>query len=159
MFISLGANQLSYNSSHPRPVANAASEGHHVIADCLLQELAKYSPVKLDHTIKVDIQWMLLYAAKDGNEKRIRAFLPKGGDIKFRPKGERCTPPCGALFSVPKPLRIVRLSLARDADPNIAVPHQEKRLEWKLAPNTPLRYAPRGELRHNQDLAEVGHVC
>lgn len=141
MLISLGANQLAYDRFHQRPVSSAASQGHHIIADYLLQELANYSAMKLDHTIKVDIQWMLLYAAKEGSEKRVRAFLSKGADINFRPKGERCTPLCGALFSAPRPLRIVKFLLARGADPNISAPHQEKRPAWKLPPNTPLRLA------------------
>ncbi|EAW16732.1 Ankyrin repeat protein [Aspergillus fischeri NRRL 181] len=145
MLISLGANPLSYDRLFHRPAANAASQGHYDIADYLLQELGKYkhSPIRLDHTIMAEIQWMLLYAAKEGNEKQIRLCLSKGADINFQPRGERCTPLCGALLSAPAPqaLRVVKLLLGHGADPNIALPAKRSSPGWKLPPNLPLGLA------------------
>lgn len=125
MLIFLGANQLSYDRFFHRPAANAASQGHHLVADYLLQELANYSPARLNHTLRVDIHWMLLYAAKEGNEKRMRWFISNGADINFQPRGERCTPLCGALLSAPQPLRTVKFLLGHGADPSIALPTQK----------------------------------
>lgn len=107
MLISLGANPLSYDRFFHRPAANAASQGHHHVADYSLQGLGKYSPVTLNQTIMIEIQLMLLCAAKEGKVKLIRLFLSKGADINFQPKGEKFTPLCGALLSAPEPSKIV----------------------------------------------------
>ncbi|KAL5357559.1 ankyrin repeat-containing domain protein [Aspergillus floccosus] len=142
MLVSLGANLLSYDRSFHRPAANAASQGHHIVADYLLLEMGKYSPVKLNRTIMIDIQWMLLYAAKEGNEKRMSTFLAKGADVNFQLKGERCTPLCGALLSAPQPLKTIKFLLDRGADPNIALPMKNSRSGgWKLPPSPPLSLA------------------
>ncbi len=50
MLISLGVNRLSYERFFHRPTANTASQGHHYVADYLLQELGKYPPIKLSQT-------------------------------------------------------------------------------------------------------------
>ncbi|KAL2807648.1 ankyrin repeat-containing domain protein [Aspergillus granulosus] len=108
MLISLGANRLSYDRFFHRPAANAASQGHHHVADYLLQELGKYPPVKLNQTIM----------------------------------GEKCTPLCGALFSAPRPWKIVKLLLDHGADPNIALPPSISNSGgWKPRPRPPLSLA------------------
>lgn len=143
MLLSLGANLLSYDRLFHRPAANAASQGYFDIAVYLLQELGKYKHSRLDHTIMAEIQWVLLYAAKEGNEKQIRWCLSKGADINFQSRGERCTPLCGALLSAPAPLRVVKLLLDRGADPNIPLPGQKFSPGWKLPPIPPLGLAVR----------------
>ncbi|EAU33546.1 predicted protein [Aspergillus terreus NIH2624] len=142
MLVPLGASLLSYDRSFHRPAANAASQGHHLVADYLLQEMGRYAPVKLNRTIMAEMQWMLLYAAKEGNVKRVRIFLSKGADINFQPKGERCTPLCGALSSAPRPLKAVKFLLDRGADPNIALSVKNTRTGgWKTPASPPLGLA------------------
>lgn len=132
----------TYDLLRQRPIANTASQGHHLVADYLLQELVSYSPVKLNHTIKMDIQWMLVYAAKDGNEERVRSCLSKGADINFQPKKVEGTTLCGALSSAPRPLEVVKLLLSRGADPHIVWPAKRRRMGcWSPPHSPPLRLA------------------
>lgn len=142
LLTSLGACQLSVDRSYHRPVTNAASQGHNEIADFLLEQLVNHPYLKLNHTIKLDAQRMLLYAAEEGNEKRVRYFLSMGADINGQLKEDKCTPLCGALVKAPHPLKTVELLLKLGADPNIALIWPRRRQErWSRPPSAPIRLA------------------
>lgn len=116
--IDRGAKQLSHDTEGRYALAHAALKGHYHIEDYLFKELRQYRYSKTSP--ELDLYWMLKYAAKRGDEDRIRYLLSQGADINFQLPMKSRSPLCGALEFAPSPLRTAELLLENGADPNRA---------------------------------------
>ncbi|KAJ5975094.1 hypothetical protein N7481_008801 [Penicillium waksmanii] len=114
-FISLGAKQLSHDKEERYPLVQAALNGHHNVEDYLFDQLRQYPYSKPNP--RLDLYWMLKYAAEHGDEDRIRYLLAQGADVNFQLSIESHPPLCGALLS-PRPRSTTQLLLDYGADPN-----------------------------------------
>ncbi|KAK5788213.1 hypothetical protein VI817_009171 [Penicillium citrinum] len=131
MLISSNACQLLCNRDGARSISDAASQGHHEIADYLLRELGRLSIFSRypKFTIQSEIQRMLSYAAKSGDQSRIKNLVANGADVNFQFQFASSTPLCSAVACAPSPVDVVKLFLDLGADPNIrATPSTRRRL-------------------------------
>ncbi|KAJ5886789.1 uncharacterized protein N7473_009463 [Penicillium subrubescens] len=98
----------------------------------------------------MDMEWMLLYVPKEGNEKRVRYFLSKEADMNFQGKLKEGTPLCNALSSAPNPL-----GFSRRRSKHCPASKDPTGLETDSKYTTSARDAPGGYLAPEQGLAEV----
>ncbi|KAJ5477718.1 hypothetical protein N7530_003227 [Penicillium desertorum] len=120
------------------PLAQAASKGYHTIEGYLFEKLRQYPYSKTNP--KLDLYWMLKYAAERGDNDRIRYLLSQGADVNFQLPIESQSPLCGALNIAPRPLSTTKLLLEAGADPNRkpsrSIDYQPGRPAKSLAPLT-----------------------
>lgn len=117
ILVTRGAKLLSHDTEGQHPLAQTASNGHHVIEDYLFYELRKY-PYKRTNP-GLSLYWMLKYAAKRGDDYRIRYLLSQGTNVNFQLPVQSQPALSSALQSAPCLLSTAKLLLENGADPNI----------------------------------------
>ncbi|KAJ5094422.1 hypothetical protein N7456_010283 [Penicillium angulare] len=138
--ISLGAKQLSHDTEGRYPLAQAASKGHREVEDYLFEQLRQYPYSKLNP--RLDLYWMLNYAAEQGDDDRIRYLLSRGADVNFQLSRGSRPPLCRALQSAPRPRSTAQLLLDNGANPNgMASPSKLCSAGRKKAPITTISCA------------------
>lgn len=116
ILVTRGAKLLSHDTEGKYPLGQAALNGHYVIEDYLFDELCKY-PYKRTNA-RLDLYWMLKYAAGRGDNDRIRYLLSQGADVNFQLPIESQPALCSALQFAPDPISTATLLFENGADPN-----------------------------------------
>ncbi|KAL4794228.1 hypothetical protein BDV19DRAFT_390503 [Aspergillus venezuelensis] len=99
-----------------RPVGLAALGGYHQIEDYILAHLAAKQP-RFEHTIKVEMHFMMLYAAGRVDEERIKDLLGRGVGVDSQLPVHGHTPLTEAIGRG-APLSLIKLLLEAGANPS-----------------------------------------
>ncbi|KAI9924173.1 hypothetical protein MW887_007123 [Aspergillus wentii] len=117
MLTERGACQQSRDIFNLTPIGNAASQGQYVVEDFLLHELHKSEMPS--ETIEAEMKTMLMYAARRGDDERIRQMMDMNVDVNCQTHIDSCTPLCAAAKD--GHADTVKLLLEHGADPNFLI--------------------------------------